>query len=580
MASLGTKSKSSIFTAEGKDCPIPSMDTLSDTMSGDAIDNTETDTTELVLTKKEAERLLAGTGDPPVTPEDVTSETLYKYFGNGLSGQGWRGEFIPCTEIVQKTKSTMATQFAYYYSLANYMMTTLGFGTIEELINSACPQIGVICSYWNQLSGDWQNISNCITNFQNFKFCTENPMAILNSVDAGLANLENLILSVDGAVDHIMNLAEEVTSWIDKGESISETIDNAIDNLSQVFENGVASIAEKLSNLPESVMNAFMNCQFIQNMFSLPQRILAHCMSVVAIVTSIRSPTCLKDFVTIIRQLRSAVAEMKNAASIIQNAVDQVKSIGNMIKQGNWIGMLGQLNSGSGAAAQAFNIVEHPSSFAAKYPANSAYTTHGGHIIELDNTKDHERIHVQHKKGTSVELSPDGDMHSKVKKDFQLMVDGNVEINSNKLITLTGKEGIKMNYGGTELNMNQSDFKMGGSAGTMNVDDYIVTSTSARVVSATTLTLGSALETSVSATGLLSLSSAVAVKIQAPTISLIAESPAGIQILATTGTIIGIGNGVGFASTINTVIVAAQAGLYGASSANVIGAGVNLIGGL
>lgn len=580
MAELASTKKSNMFTAEGKECPQPSIEEYSETATGDALDNTETDSTELVLTKKEAEKLLSGIGDAPVTPEDVTNETLYKYFGKGLDGQGWKGEFYSCKQIAQKKKSTIATQFAYYYNLADYLMQTLGFGSIEELINSACPQIGIICSYWNQLSNDWNNISACITNFKDFKFSTENPMAILNSVDAGLANLENLILSIDGAADHIIGMADEVMSWFGTGSDVGSKLENTINKVSQLFENGAEKLLEKLSNLPESVMNAFMNCQFIQNMFSLPQKILAHCAAVVTIVTSIRSPTCLKDFVKIIQTLRSAVAEMKNAAALIQNAVDQVKNIGEMIKQGNWIGMLGQLNSGQGAAAQSFNIVEHPSSFAAKYPANSAYTTHGGHIVEMDNTKGHERIHVQHKKGTSVELSPEGDMHSKVKKDFQLMVDGNVEINSNKQITLTGKEGIKMNYGGTELNMDKTNFKMGGDAGSMNVDDYIVTSNSARVVSATTLTLGSALETSVSATGLLSLSSAIAVKIQAPSISLIAEGPTGIQLLSASGTIIGVGNGIGFASTINTVIVAAKAGMYGAGGANIIGAGVNMIGGL
>ena len=35
-------------------------------------------------------------------------------------------------------------------------------------------------------------------------------------------------------------------------------------------------------------------------------------------------------------------------------------------------------------------------------------------------------------------------MHSKVKKDFQLMVDGNIEINSNKKVTITGKDGVKI----------------------------------------------------------------------------------------------------------------------------------------
>ena len=63
-------------------------------------------------------------------------------------------------------------------------------------------------------------------------------------------------------------------------------------------------------------------------------------------------------------------------------------------------------------------------------------------------------------------------------------------------------------------------------------------------------------------------------------ISLIAEGPTGISMMSAAGTLIGIANGIAFGSTINTVIVAAKAGMYGAGGANIIGAGVNIIGGV
>ena len=576
MADLSIEKKESVFTAKGKECPTPSLETETIGSSGDSLATGETDSTELVLLKQNGEKLLTNwSADVPATPSDVTEYTIDKYFG-----KNWKGTFPTCKTIAQKKGSSLLTSFAYYANLIDYIMQTLGIGSLNGLVNSLIPSsVMKMYSHWLELSQDWANISLCISNFKDFKFCTENPMAILNSTDAFLQNLEQTILAIDGGIDHILKTADDIMNMFE-GNDMADKISNFMDSLDQKFTNFVDNIAENLSNLPESVMNAFMNCQFIQNMFSLPQRILKHCMSVVAIVSSIRSPTCLKDFVSIIQTLRSAVAEMKNAAAIVQNAANQVMAIKDSIANGNWIGVLGQLNSGKGAAAQAFNIVEHPSSFAAKYPANSAYTTHGGHIIELDNTKDHERIHVQHKKGTSVELSPEGDMHSKVKKDFQLMVDGNIEINSNKKVTITGKEGVNIDYGGTKFQMDKTSMGMGGDSGNMNVNDFIVTSEKARVVSATTLTLGSALETSVSATGLLSLSSAVAVKIQAPMISLIAEGPTGISMMSAAGTLIGIANGIAFGSTINTVIVAAKAGMYGAGGANIIGAGVNIIGGV
>ena len=576
MADLNIEKRESIFTAKGKECPTPTLETETIGTSGDSLATGETDSTELVELKKEGEALLLNwSNDVPATPTDVTEYTIDRYFG-----KSWSGSFPSCKPIAQKRGSQILSNFAYYANILDYVLRELNLGSLNDLVNAVVPaEVMKMYGHWLELSRDWSNISMCISNFKDFKFSTENPMAILNSTDAFLQNIEQTILAIDGSIDHIMSTLDDVMGMFD-GEGIGEKIENAIDALSQKFEDTISKIADNIANLPESVMNAFMNCQFIQNMFSLPQRILKHCMSVVAIVSSIRSPTCLKDFVKIIQTLRQAVAEMKNAAAIIQNAANQVMAIKDSIANGNWMGVLGQLNSGKGAAAQSFNIIEHPSSFAAKYPANSAFTTHGGHIIELDNTKDHERIHIQHKKGTSVELSPEGDMHSKVKKDFQLMVDGNIEINSNKKVTITGKEGVNIDYGGTKFQMDQTSMGMGGKSGNMNVDDFIVTSESARVVSATTLTLGSALETSVSATGLLSLSSAVAVKIQAPMISLIAEGPTGISMMSAAGTIIGVANGIGFGSTINTIIVAAKAGMYGAGGANIIGAGVNIIGGV
>lgn len=569
MADLTTEIAESVFTAKGKNCPTPSLETDEIGASGAGISG-EDETTELVEIRKEAERMLNNWGDDvPSTPDEVTQYTIDKYFG-----KNWKGAFPRCDQIVEKKKSTLVTSFAYYANLIDYIMQTLGLGSVNGLISSIVPS-GVMKMYghWLELSQDWSNISMCITNFKEFKFCTENPMAILQSTDALLQNVEQTILAVDGGIDHLIATADDLMGFFSDGKSLED----AISQFGQKIEDAAGNIIENISNLPESVMNAFKNCQFIQNMFSLPQRILAHCASIVAIITSIRSPTCLKDFVDIIRTLRQAVAEAKNAAATIQNAVAQVQAIKESISQGNWIGVLGQLNQGGGCAKQAFNIVEHPSSFAAKYPANSAYTTHGGHIIELDNTKDHERIHVQHKAGTSVEMSPEGDMHSKVKKDFQLMVDGNIEINSNKKVTITGKNGVKIDYGGTTFQMDKTSMGMGGQSGNINVDKMAMTTEKANIVSATTLTLGSALETSVSATKALYLSSAIEIVMKAPKISIIAEGP-GITMKSYAGTLIGSGIGVGFGSTTNTAISADKVGIYKAGSANQIGAGVNIIG--
>jgi len=581
---MSTEKKASPFTAKNRECPVPTLETQVIGSSGDPEVGSGSETAEMIELRLNAESLINHWGqDIPATPEDVTPYTINRYFGKGLDGTGWKGEFPVCQEIAVKKGSSILTQFAYYYSLVDYITTTLGFGSvggiISDLVDSIVPaEVMKMYSHYQTLAQDWQNINLCISNWKDFRFCTENPMAVLNSVDAALQNLEQSILVIDGAIDHIMDVYDTVSGWFDKGGA-ADKLEDFTETLSEKFANFAENIADKLANLPQSVMNAFLNCQFIQNLFSLPRRILTHCASAAAIVMSIRAPMCLMDFVRIIQKLRAAVAEMKNCAATIQNTAAQIQNIKNMITQGNWIGVLGQLNSGKGPAKQGVNIIEHPSSFGAKYPHNSAFTTHGGHILELDNTKGRERIHIQHKKGTSVELSPEGDMHSKVKKDFQLMVEGNIEINSNKKVTITGKDGVKIDYGGTTFQMDKSSMGMGGDFGSMNCNQLAVTSESASIASATTLTMGSALETNVCATKSLYLSSMKEIVMMAPLITIVATGPM-ISMVTMSGMIVGAGTaGVGFISTANTAIVAAKVGMYGANASNIIAAGVNIIGG-
>ena len=561
------------FTAKGKECPVPTTTDESVSSSGAPNLGSSSETTEGVQATKEAEIIVNNWGkDVPSSPEDVNQYTLDKYFG-----KNWKGAFPSCKTIAQKRGSTILTSFAYYASLIDYIMTQLGLGSVQELLSSAVPsEVMKMYSHWIELSNDWTNISMCIQNFKDFQFCTENPMAILNSTDAVLQNLEQTVLAIDGGIDHLIGAYNDISKLFDGGTV--KSLESAVEQLGQKFQSTIGKIAENISKMPESVMNAFLNCQFVRNMFSLPQRIWAHCTAIWDMWRSIKSPTCLLDFVSIIKILRSSVAEMKNAVTEIQNAIAQVQSIKEAISKGNWIGVLGQLNVGGGARGQAFHIIEHPSTFAAKYPHNSAYRTPGGHIVEMDNTKDHERIHVQHKKGTSFEISPKGDMYSKIKKDFQLMVDGNIQINSNKKVTITGKEGVKIDFGGTTFQMDKSSMGMGGEESKIAVNDYVVTTKKARVMSSENLTLGSSQETSVSATKLLSLSSNYAIKLQAPTIIMIADGADGIKFESLAGTWMAKAHGIEFTSTVNTQIITAKTGMYRSESSNIIKSGINIIG--
>ena len=79
---------------------------------------------------------------------------------------------------------------------------------------------------------------------------------------------------------------------------------------------------------------------------------------------------------------------------------------------------------------------EPPSSFNARYPYNHVKETESGHIIELDDTPGHERIHEYHRAGTFYEIHPDGtkvtkivgDDYEIVHKNKSVRVRGNVKI--------------------------------------------------------------------------------------------------------------------------------------------------------
>lgn len=96
---------------------------------------------------------------------------------------------------------------------------------------------------------------------------------------------------------------------------------------------------------------------------------------------------------------------------------------------------------------------EPSSSYNSKYPFNKVTSTQSGHIIEIDDTPEHERIHVYHKSGSYSEISSNGKRVTKiVDEDFEIIVKektlfvrGNISIVSeNGKITLSSKEDVKI----------------------------------------------------------------------------------------------------------------------------------------
>jgi hypothetical protein len=79
---------------------------------------------------------------------------------------------------------------------------------------------------------------------------------------------------------------------------------------------------------------------------------------------------------------------------------------------------------------------EPESSYAAQYPYNRVINTRAGHIVEIDDTPDNERLHVRHSKGSYVEINKDGriiiksvdDSFEIVGKDKTVYIEGNANI--------------------------------------------------------------------------------------------------------------------------------------------------------
>ena len=68
-----------------------------------------------------------------------------------------------------------------------------------------------------------------------------------------------------------------------------------------------------------------------------------------------------------------------------------------------------------------------------QFPYSQVWETAGGHIIELDDTKQNERILIKHATGAGIEIKPDGtvfissvnDVHLSTKNDLHAVVEGN-----------------------------------------------------------------------------------------------------------------------------------------------------------
>lgn len=99
---------------------------------------------------------------------------------------------------------------------------------------------------------------------------------------------------------------------------------------------------------------------------------------------------------------------------------------------------------------------EPASAFQAEYPFNRVITTKSGHVIELDDTPDHERIHIYHRSGSYVEINNEGQVVTKsvadsydiTSKNKSIHTGRDLDISSENNITMASRHGIKIGAAG------------------------------------------------------------------------------------------------------------------------------------
>ncbi|QZI90514.1 hypothetical protein MYOV003v1_p0190 [Vibrio phage 207E48.1] len=82
--------------------------------------------------------------------------------------------------------------------------------------------------------------------------------------------------------------------------------------------------------------------------------------------------------------------------------------------------------------------------YAAKYPYNDVEVSRAGHVFEIDNTPEHERLHWLHKSGTFQEIHPDGSRVLKViGEDVEMYLKGrNLVVKGNCNVTILGNADV------------------------------------------------------------------------------------------------------------------------------------------
>ena len=91
------------------------------------------------------------------------------------------------------------------------------------------------------------------------------------------------------------------------------------------------------------------------------------------------------------------------------------------------------------------------------YPFNKMIETEGGHVLELDDTPNAERIHLYHRTGSRIEMLRDGDVTFKVaNNNYEIIL-------KDKKVLIAGSADIELSNGNYNINAYKGSSEDGGS---------------------------------------------------------------------------------------------------------------------
>jgi len=148
---------------------------------------------------------------------------------------------------------------------------------------------------------------------------------------------------------------------------------------------------------------------------------------------------------------RSADVETNPHSTLTIRRADRTTSIGradfNEIDLGVANSRTGTITL-SGDDGTAFDEPKTP--YNAQYPYNHVHESEAGHIREIDDTPNAERIHERHMSGTGYEIHPDGSKVTRVKQDNYTLTTGDdfAHIKGNSSTTVDGGIRVFVNADG------------------------------------------------------------------------------------------------------------------------------------